>query len=231
MRMMFAFVAAAWPIPLAAQTSQTIVFAERSAGLPMIAPAPDRDADLHATMEQHFLGLSRPHHAPNACVSGSPPGLRLSRTSSLRRSQFWSLVSEAECRHDLPRGLLDALVVAESMYDPRATSRVGAGGLAQLMPATARELGVADRYDPASNIDAGARYLRQQLDRFGSIALALAAYNAGPAAVERSGGIPRNSETPAYVRRVLGLFDELQAVEHGEPGAARRLAIRLGLLD
>jgi len=227
----FALVAAAWPIPLTAQTSQTILFAEHSAGLPMIAPAPDRDADLHDAMEQHLFGLSGPHHAPNSCVSGSPPGLRLSRTSSFRRSQFWALVSDAECRHDLPRGLLDALVVAESMYDPRATSRMGAGGLAQLMPGTARELGVADRYDPASNIDAGARYLRQQLDRFGTIALALAAYNAGPAAVERSGGIPRNSETPAYVRRVLGLFDELQAVEPEQPGAARRLAIRLGFLD
>ncbi len=228
---MFALVAAAWPIALAAQTSQTLVFANHSAALPMVAAAPVRDADLVATMEQHFLGLSGTEPAPDACQSGSPPGLRLSRASSLRRSQFWALVSQAECRHDLPRGLLDALVIAESMYDSRATSRVGAGGLAQLMPATARELGVADRYDPASNIDAGARYLRQQLDRFGTIALALAAYNAGPGAVERSGGIPRNSETPAYVRRVLGLFDELQAVEPGEPGAARRLAIRLGFLD
>lgn len=72
------------------------------------------------------------------------------------------------------------------------------------MPATARELGVANRHDPQENIDGGARYLRQMLDRFGSVHLALAAYNAGPGAVTKAGGIPRNRETPGYVRSVLG---------------------------
>lgn len=76
-------------------------------------------------------------------------------------------------------------------------------GLAQLMPATARELGVTNRHDPQQNIDGGARYLRQMLDRFGSVHLALAAYNAGPGAVTKAGGIPRNRETPGYVRSVL----------------------------
>lgn len=72
------------------------------------------------------------------------------------------------------------------------------------MPATARELGVANRHDPRENIEGGARYLRQMLDRFGSVHLALAAYNAGPGAVRKAGGIPRNRETPGYVRNVLG---------------------------
>jgi soluble lytic murein transglycosylase-like protein len=75
--------------------------------------------------------------------------------------------------------------------------------LGQLMPATARELGVTNRFDPVSNIDGAARYLRQMLDRFGVVHLALAAYNAGPGAVTKAGGIPRNGETPAYVRNVL----------------------------
>ncbi len=76
-------------------------------------------------------------------------------------------------------------------------------GDAQLMPATAREPGVTIRHDPRQNIDGGARYLRQMLDRFGSVHLALAAYNAGPGAVSKAGGIPRNRETPNYVRSVI----------------------------
>lgn len=90
-------------------------------------------------------------------------------------------------RYALPTGLLDALVWTESRYNPLAVSRVGAAGLGQLMPATARELGVSNRFDPMANIDGAARYLRQMLDRFGTVHLALAAYNAGPRAVTRAG--------------------------------------------
>jgi soluble lytic murein transglycosylase-like protein len=100
----------------------------------------------------------------------------------------------------LPLQLLVATAYQESRMDPRAQSPVGARGLLQLMPATARELRLAGA-DPRANVLAGARYLRQMLDRFGSVELALAAYNAGPGAVERAGGAP-TLETLRYVKNV-----------------------------
>ena len=101
--------------------------------------------------------------------------------------------------------LIHAVVRAESAYDPDAVSRKGAVGLMQLMPATARELGVADPFDIEQNIDGGARYLRQMLDSYGGdVKTALAAYNAGPGAVEKYGGqIPPYQETEQYIDRVL----------------------------
>ncbi len=123
--------------------------------------------------------------------------------SGFRRAAYLPHVYAAEARYALPAGLLDAVVWTESRYNPLAVSKAGAAGLGQLMPATARELGVTNRFDPLENLSGAARYLRQMLDRFGVIHLALAAYNAGPGAVERARGIPLNGETPAYVRNVL----------------------------
>lgn len=122
---------------------------------------------------------------------------------SPKRSYYLPLIIEAEARHGLPTGLLDALIWAESSYNAFAISSAGAAGLAQLMPGTARELGVLNRYDPATSIDGGARYLRKMLDRFGTVHLALAAYNAGPNAVARIGRIPLNGETPTYVSKII----------------------------
>lgn len=123
--------------------------------------------------------------------------------SDFRRASYLGHVRAAEALHALPVGLLDALVWTESRYNPDAVSKAGAAGLGQLMPGTARELGVANRFDPVANVNGAARYLRQMLDKFGVVHLALAAYNAGPGAVERARGIPRNRETPAYVSKVL----------------------------
>ncbi|MEZ5696955.1 MAG: lytic transglycosylase domain-containing protein [Sphingomonadaceae bacterium] len=138
--------------------------------------------------------------------SQSPDGAHAPQPSprrSFREALYEPLIRQAEIRYQLPPRLLQALVWQESRFDPMAISSAGAAGLAQLMPATARELGVANRHDPGQSIDGGARYLRKMLDRFGAIHLALAAYNAGPGAVSRAGGIPRNRETPGYVRSVL----------------------------
>ena len=136
----------------------------------------------------------------------APPRALATRADAGRRV-YWPLIAQAECRYGLPSGLMDSVVLAESRYDPFIVSHAGAVGLAQLMPGTAADLGVADRFDPNANIQAGARYLRHLLDGFdGNVPLALAAYNAGAAAVRRVRGIPINGETPDYVRRVLALW-------------------------
>lgn len=123
-----------------------------------------------------------------------------------RRKLYWPALVESACRYGVPIGLYDAVVIAESAYRPTAVSTSGAMGLAQLMPQTAKELGVSNRAHPRQNLDGGARYLRQMLDMFQSHLLAVAAYNAGPGAVRRAGGIPRNDETLGYVRRVMALW-------------------------
>ena len=123
------------------------------------------------------------------------------------RERFWPLVDAAARRHGLNQALIDAVIVAESGYNPRAVSRAGAVGLMQLMPETARAYGVSDREDPAQNVDGGARYLRHLLTRYLDLELALAAYNAGETAVEEHGRrVPPYPETRRYVRKVLGLF-------------------------
>lgn len=142
-----------------------------------------------------------PPMQPMATVSARHPGS--SKATNYRRAIYLPHVMAMEARFGLPGGLLDALVWTESRYNPLAVSKAGAGGLGQLMAGTARELGVTNRFDPRANLEGSARYLRQMLDEFGVVHLALAAYNAGPAAVRRAGGIPKNGETPRYVRDVL----------------------------
>ena len=120
-----------------------------------------------------------------------------------------ALVSANAAAYSVDPGLVRSIVEAESGFDPRAISPAGARGLMQLMPETARSLGVVDAYDPGENLRGGTRYLRGLLDRFGDVRLAVAAYNAGPAAIERFGGVPPFSETQAYVRRVLTRYRQL----------------------
>jgi hypothetical protein len=119
---------------------------------------------------------------------------------------FRSAIVAAARSVDLHPALLVALVAAESNFDPRAVSRVGAMGLTQLMPAAAADQGVSEPFDPEANLAGGARHLRSLLDRFRSLTLALAAYNAGATTVERFGGVPPYRETQSYVRRILDAF-------------------------
>ncbi|WP_241557419.1 lytic transglycosylase domain-containing protein [Croceibacterium ferulae] len=117
-------------------------------------------------------------------------------------------VAELAQRYDLSPTLIEALVWQESRWRADARSPVGARGLAQLMPGTARDLGV-NPDDPFANLEGGARYLREQIDRFGGdIERALAAYNAGPGRVERAGGIPRIRETQSYVSSIMSRLSD-----------------------
>jgi soluble lytic murein transglycosylase-like protein len=124
---------------------------------------------------------------------------------------FLEAVANAATVHGLDPKLLHALVLTESAYRPDARSPVGAGGLMQLMPATALELGVKDRFDPVENLMGGADYLARQILRFGDLRLALAAYNAGPARVERLGRVPDIAETRNYVATVVDCYLALTA--------------------
>jgi soluble lytic murein transglycosylase-like protein len=117
------------------------------------------------------------------------------------------VISEAGQRFGLSSSLLKALIHVESYFDPRAVSKKGAIGLMQIMPQNLQTLEIVDPYDPWENIMGGARYLKRMLERFGGdLPLALAAYNAGPTAVEKYQDIPPYPETQAYVKKVIEFF-------------------------
>jgi len=119
------------------------------------------------------------------------------------KGAYLAVARAAAQKHGVPEDLFLRLVQQESGWNPVAVSSKGATGLAQLMPGTAEKLGV-DISDPEENLDGGARYLRMMFDKFGSWELALAAYNAGPGAVEAYNGIPPYAETENYVKAILG---------------------------
>ncbi len=167
-------------------------------------PAALASAAGPATAAASPFGVTAPNTAaglgatPAAGETGSTP--------------YDGLVAAAAPRHGLDPALVHGLIQQVSGFDPAATSSAGAQGLCQLMPGTAAALGVANPLDPAQSIDGGARYLRQQLDAVGGDpTLALAAYNAGPGAVRRYGGVPPYTETQAYVQKVTGYANAYRA--------------------
>ncbi|KML32573.1 lytic transglycosylase domain-containing protein [Rossellomorea marisflavi] len=120
---------------------------------------------------------------------------------------FDSIISRAAERYGIPAKLVHSVVKQESGYNPEATSHAGAAGLMQLMPGTARGLGVTDIYDPEQNVFAGAKYLKQMLVKYdGDMKLALAAYNAGPGNVDKYSGVPPFQETQNYVRKIMDSY-------------------------
>lgn len=123
-----------------------------------------------------------------------------------RNDGYDEMIHQVAVRYRVRPALVKAVVAAESNFDPGAISRAGAQGLMQLMPDTARQLGVQDPMRPEENLSGGVRYLREMLERYGDLSHALAAYNAGPTAVDRYRGIPPYPETQAYVQRVLNYY-------------------------
>jgi soluble lytic murein transglycosylase-like protein len=131
------------------------------------------------------------------------------QTKTLARtdSNYESLITSTASKYGVDANLVRAIVQAESNFNPKATSYVGAQGLMQLMPGTARSLGVSDPLDPQQNVDGGVRFLKGLLTRYnGNVEKAVAAYNAGPGAVDKYNGVPPYRETQTYVKRVLGLM-------------------------
>ena len=149
--------------------------------------------------------------APGTGGSGSHPA----------RESIGPMIVSAASRHQIDPDFLASVVKAESGFNAAAVSPKGARGLMQLMPQTAATLGVADSFDPAANLEAGTKYLRQLLDRYhGDAIQALAAYNAGPRRVERVGGIPNNGETPGYVARIIEDFNGKVLRQRAQSAAA-----------
>jgi len=157
-----------------------------------------RVLDRRASQQYEFSNRLLPDSVRSVGIRGTPV------YSGSYRGQYYQLARNAARRHNVPEDLFLRLVQQESNWNPRAVSHKGAIGLAQLMPGTAQMLRV-DPADPVQNLEGGARYLRAQYERFRDWRLALAAYNAGPEAVERHGGIPPYRETRTYVARVWGL--------------------------
>lgn len=149
---------------------------EPQANAPGSAPAPDFDTLLQGALQEGASGIP---------------------------SNIGSIIAEQAAQQGLDPDLLKAVIKNESGFNPQAVSPVGAQGLMQLMPATARGLGVTNSFDPTQNVAGGAKYLKGLLNQYQSLPKALAAYNAGPGAVNKYGGIPPYAETQNYVKKVM----------------------------
>ena len=169
---------------------------QASGAQPVASPAATDATSFSAQLQQASAAGSTTGAATGAAVGG----------------QFSDLINSAAQKYGVDPALLKGLIRQESNFNPNAKSPAGAAGLCQLMPGTAAALGCTNPLDPAQAIDAGAKYLSQQLKAFGGDPRkALAAYNAGPGAVQRYGGVPPYAETQNYVRAVMGFADQYRS--------------------
>ena len=149
--------------------------------------------------------LTNPSTRVNANIYTAQAGSASEKITT--KEQIKSLVSRVAKKHGVDEKLVNALIKQESGFNPNAKSHVGAMGLMQLMPATAKGLGVTNPMDPEQNVEGGVKYLKSMLNKYnGNIILALAAYNAGPGAVDKYDGVPPYKETQNYVRSILATY-------------------------
>ena len=160
-----------------------------------------------------FTDKKRPNQKPvSVKYYGRPPAYKSCRQNQKKKMEqriksYMPYVRAMGDKYAIDTMLIKAVIITESCFNPEAVSPVGAQGLMQLMPATARSLGVSEPFDPYQNIEGGVSYLRNMLDQFGQDReLALAAYNAGPGAVKKYGRIPPYRETQRYVKKILKML-------------------------
>lgn len=217
------------PSPLPTADRGTGVYGAADDGVRSTAA---RGAGARGTIDERFRPIA--YRGASSAPETRVPGRPVSSASRLRASaprpdrptaqaapadavdasdagQFAPMINAAAKRYGVDPTLVAAVARAESSFNPRAISEAGAKGLMQLMDATARQLGVADSFDPEQNVDGGTKFLGEMMRRFGKPELALAAYNAGPGAVSKHGGIPPYRETQTYVKRVLDFQRQMRA--------------------
>ena len=161
------------------------------------------DDDADSDNDFPLIDFQEIHYEPAEDKISSP----VVKSSSSDKSHIKSLISKISKKHGIDEKLVNAVIKQESGYNTKAKSSAGAKGLMQLMPATAKSLGVSDPYNPAQNVDGGVRYLKSMLNRYnGNVVLALAAYNAGPGNVDKYNGVPPFKETQNYVKNILANY-------------------------
>jgi soluble lytic murein transglycosylase len=169
-------------------------------------------ADIYKYVDEngvaHFTNM--PDNKGYKKIISERPGKNTAKPvtkSTSNTSDYHHIINSKAMKYNIAPALVKAVISTESNWDPSAVSQKGAMGLMQLMPFTARDMGVSNPFNPEENIEGGTKYLKFLLDKFdGDISLALAAYNAGPAKIEESGGIPRIQETQKYVKKVLSIY-------------------------
>lgn len=201
----------------------TTRIAQLEAKLGLFAPAPTITANTFPQTLQHAQNrFDTSARTPATAAGGAAPaGLSKATPGGAAPAQIDEIIQRMSAKHGVDPALVKAVARAESGFRVDAGSPAGAQGVMQLMPATARGLGVRDLHDPEQNIEGGVKYLAGLLRRFrGDETLALAGYNAGPNAVAKYGGVPPYAETQTYVQRVLGFAREYGYTAGSRQGAA-----------